>query len=58
VFLQDGLITNYALLPNKTTKFLYKNPSLSTIYLHLSMADSQVLSKLKVQILAINDEAD
>jgi hypothetical protein len=58
IFLQDGLISEYALMPNKSTKFLYKNPSLSKIYLHLTMADAAVLNKLKVKILAIKDMND
>lgn len=45
-------------MPNRTTKFLYKNPTLSKIYLHLSMADSAVLNKLKVKIYALNNEYD
>jgi len=45
-------------MPNRTTKFLYKNPNLSKIYLHLSMLDAALLNKLNVKILAINDESD
>jgi hypothetical protein len=58
VFLQDGLITQYGILTNRTTKFLYKNPTLSKIYLHISLVDAVALNKLKVKILAINDEND
>jgi hypothetical protein len=58
IYLQDGLISEYALVPEKATKFLYKNPSLSKIYLHISMTDGQLLNKLKVKILAISDEND
>jgi hypothetical protein len=52
------LITEYALVANKSTKFLYKNPTLSRIYLHLSMSDSLILNKLKIKIFAIKDESD
>jgi hypothetical protein len=58
MFLQDGLISEYALMPNKSTKFLYKNPTLSKIYLHLSMNDATILNKLKVKILAFKDPND
>ena len=45
-------------MPNKSTKFLYKNPSLSKIYLHISMNDAAVLNKLKIKILALKDAND
>lgn len=45
-------------MPNKSTKFLYKNPTMSKIYLHLSMADASILNKLKVKILALKDAND
>lgn len=45
-------------MPNKETKFLYKNPTISTIYLHISMTDAAILNKLKVKILAIKDPGD
>jgi len=54
-YLQDGLVTQYVLIPNATSKFIYKNPRNSPIYLHLSTNDSQVLNKLKVTIFALNN---
>lgn len=58
IYLQDGLISQYAIIPNKSTKFLYKNPTLSKIYLHLSLNDAQILNKMQVKIRALEDEAD
>ena len=40
------------------TKFLYKNPTVSSIYVHISMADAQVLNKLKIIVNAFADESD
>ena len=45
-------------MQNKTVKFLYKNPAFTKVYLHLSMFDSKVLNKLKINIHALADEFD
>lgn len=58
-FLQDGLIATHALLPNRTTKFLYSNPTLNKIYLHLTAPTTEALNKLHVRIISManpNDE--
>ena len=57
-YLQDGLISTTAILPSKTAKMLYRNPSVSKIYLHLSAPTSEVLNKLQIKIRALNNEND
>ena len=57
-YLQDGLITTFFLKPTKVTKFLYKNPNLSSIYLHISTLTSEALSKFHIKILSMTDEND
>ena len=39
VYLQDGLITEYNLISKKETKFIFKNPTLTPIYLFTSTTD-------------------
>lgn len=57
-YLQDGLITTFILMPKRTTKFLYKSPSLNKIYLHISSKTVEVLNKFHIKILSMSDEHD
>jgi hypothetical protein len=55
LYLQDGLIMEYNLSPKKLTKFMYKNPTNSPIYLHVTTAETSSLGKLDVKIYALDD---
>jgi hypothetical protein len=57
-YLQDGLITTHALMPNKTTKFLYDNPSNNRIYLHISAATAEILNNIHIKILSLANPQD
>ena len=58
VFLQDGLITQYILMSGKQTKFIYKNPTLTPIYLYTSTSDVEVLKKLELKYYAMTNMED
>lgn len=53
IYLQDGLISTYGLMSNRTIKFLYKNPAFTKVYLHISMFDAKVLNKLNIKMHAL-----
>jgi hypothetical protein len=58
VYLQDGLISEYNLVAKKPTKFLYKNPTNSPIYLHITAPDAASLGKLDVKMFALDNPED
>jgi len=55
VYLQDGLITEYNLISKRPTKFIYKNPTNSGIYVHVSTVDTQSLNKLGIKMYAMDN---
>lgn len=57
-YLQDGLIAEYNLVAKKATKFLYRNPTISRVYLHVTAPDAAALSKLSVKMFALDDPED
>lgn len=58
VYLQDGLITEYNLVAKKETKFIYRNPSSTPIYLFTSSTDAESLKKLKLEYFALDNLED
>lgn len=57
-YLQDGLITTQALIPNRTSKFLYENPSNNKIYLHISATTPEKLNNIRIKILSMANAQD
>lgn len=57
-YLEDGLITEYMLMPNKNSKFLYSPPSSERVYLYLSAADVQTLNNINTTIYSLNNGED
>lgn len=55
VDLQDGLILDYTLDPNKETSFYYSSSTSSHIYLTVSLENSSDLSKLGVKMQYCED---
>jgi hypothetical protein len=53
IILQDGLITEYNLIPKLETKFIYKNPSDSPIYLYTSTSSGESLKRLKLMYFGL-----
>lgn len=62
IFLQDGLISEYNILPKKPTKFIFDNPVTTSnsrgIYLHTSTTNADELNKLNVKIYGLDDPED
>ena len=58
VYLEDGLISSYGILANRSSRFLYRNPTISQIYLHVSASTVDILNKLHIKILTLSDEND
>ena len=57
-YLQDGLVTTFFLMPKKSTKFLYKNPSLNRIYLTISAKTASALKQFHISILSMSNQYD
>ncbi len=49
---------DYHLSSKTPTKFLYKNPALTPIYLLISTQDAKEINQLKLKIFAVSDMSD